>query len=79
MYSSIMVVSECIAQLWLPLNVCLFAIMYGNSVCALMNKSNTTSNNIGNEKRKCNIILEMLDCLYDLSDCAKPFVLVVFS
>ncbi len=43
--------------------------MYGNNVCALMNKSNTKSNNIGNEKWKCNIILEMLDCLYSLSDC----------
>ncbi len=30
----------------------------------LMKKSNTTSHNIGNEKWKCNIILEMLDCLY---------------
>ncbi len=29
----------------------------------------TKSNNIGNEKWKCNIILEMLDCLYGLSDC----------
>ncbi len=38
--------------------------MYGNNVYALMNKSNTTSNNIGNEKWKCKIILEMLDCLY---------------
>ncbi len=35
-----------------------------NIVCALMNKSNTKSINIGNEKWKCNIILEMLDCLY---------------
>ncbi len=43
--------------------------MYGNNVCALMNKSNTKSNNINNEKWKCNIILEMLDCLYGLSDC----------
>ncbi len=43
--------------------------MYGNNVCALMNKSNTKSNNIGKEKWKCNIILEMLDCLYGLSDC----------
>ncbi len=43
--------------------------MYGNNVSALMNKSNTKSNNIGNEKWKCNIILEMLDCLYGLSDC----------
>ncbi len=34
-----------------------------------MNKSNTKSNNIANEKWKCNIILEMLDCLYCLSDC----------
>ncbi len=33
-----------------------------------MNKSNTKSNNSGNEKWKCNIILEMLDCLYGLSD-----------
>ncbi len=43
--------------------------MYGNNVCALMNRSTTTSNNIGNEKWKCNIILEMLDRLYGLSDC----------
>ncbi len=43
--------------------------MYGNNVFwSLMNKSNTTSNTIGNEKWKCNIILEMLDCLCDLSD-----------
>ncbi len=42
--------------------------MYGNNVCALMNKSNIKSNNIGNEKWKCNIILEMLDCLHGLSD-----------
>ncbi len=34
-----------------------------------MNKSNTKSNNIGNEQWKCNIILEMLDYLYGLSDC----------
>ncbi len=45
-----------------------FDIMYGNNVCALMNKSSPKSNNIGNEKWKCNIILEMLDCLYGLSD-----------
>ncbi len=32
--------------------------------CALMNKSNTKTNNIGNEKWKCNII-----CLYGLSEC----------
>ncbi len=43
-------------------------IMYGNNVCALMNKSNTKSNNIDNEKWKCNIILEILGCLYGLSD-----------
>ncbi len=30
---------------------------------------NTNPNNIGNEKWKCNIILEMLDCLYGLSVC----------
>ncbi len=47
----------------------MFGIMYENNVCALMNKSNTTSNNICNEKWKCNIVLEMLDCLYGLSDC----------
>ncbi len=41
--------------------------MYGNDVCALMNKSNTKSNNICIEK--WNIILEMLDCLYGLCDC----------
>ncbi len=34
-----------------------------------MNKSNTKSNNIGFKKWKCNIILEMLNCLYGLSDC----------
>ncbi len=49
--------------------ISIFDIMYGNNVCALMNKSNKKSNNIGNEKWKCNIILEMLDCLYGLSDC----------
>ncbi len=49
--------------------ISLFDIMYENNICALMNKSNTTSNNIGNEKWKCIIILEMLDCLYGLSDC----------
>ncbi len=27
------------------------------------------NNNIGNEKWKCNIILEILDCLYGLSKC----------
>ncbi len=43
--------------------------MYENNVCALMKKSNTKSNNIDNEKWKCNIIFEMLDCLYGLSDC----------
>ncbi len=43
--------------------------MYRNNVCASLNNSNTTSNNIGNENWKCNIILEMLDCLYGLSDC----------
>ncbi len=42
--------------------------MYGNNVCALMIKSNTKTNNIGNAKWKCNIILQMLDCLYGLSD-----------
>ncbi len=41
--------------------------MDGKNVCALMKKSK--SNNIANEKWKCNIILEMLDCLYGLSDC----------
>ncbi len=49
--------------------ISMFDIMYGNNVCALMNKSNTTSNNIRNAKWKCNIILEMLECLYGLSDC----------
>ncbi len=43
--------------------------MYGNNICTLIKKSNTKSNNIGIEKWKCNIILEMLDCLYGLSDC----------
>ncbi len=33
-----------------------------------MNKSYKTINNIGNEQWKCNIILEMLDCLCGLSD-----------
>ncbi len=46
--------------------------MYGNNVCALMNKSNTKSNNISNEKWKCNIILEMLDCLYVLRGETMP-------
>ncbi len=36
--------------------ISIFDIMYGNNVCALMNKSNTKSNNIGNEKWKYNII-----------------------
>ncbi len=49
--------------------ISIFDIMYRNNVCAFMNKSNTKSNNIGNEKWKCNIILEMLNCLYGLSDC----------
>ncbi len=30
-----------------------------NIVCALMNKSNTKSDNIGNKKWKCIIILEL--------------------
>ncbi len=49
--------------------------MYANNICALMNKSNTTSNNIGNEKWKCDtcIILEMLDCMYGLSNCGFCF------
>ncbi len=47
----------------------IFDIMYGNNVCVLMNKSNTKSNNTGNEKWKCDIILEMLDCLYGLNGC----------
>ncbi len=51
--------------------ICLFDIMYENNVCASMNKSNRTSNNIGNEKWKYNFILEMLDCLYGLNDCEK--------
>ncbi len=42
--------------------------MYGIIFVLLMNKSNTTSNNIVNKKWKYNIILEMLDCLYGLSD-----------
>ncbi len=33
----------------------MFDIMYGNNVCALMNKSNTTSNTIGNKNG--NVIL----------------------
>ncbi len=36
--------------------ISIFDIMYGNNVCALKKKSNTKSNNIGNEKWKCNII-----------------------
>ncbi len=47
----------------------MFDIIYGNNVSALMNKSNTKSNNIGNENWKCNIVLEMLNCFYGLSDC----------
>ncbi len=43
--------------------------MYRNNVCALMNKCNIKSNNISKEKWKCNIILEMLDWLYSLSNC----------
>ncbi len=55
--------------------ISLFDIMYGNNVCALMNMSYTctTSNSIANEKWKCNIILEMLHCLYGLSDCGFSF------
>ncbi len=49
--------------------ISMFDIMYGNNVCALMDKSNTTSYNIGNEKWKCDVILEMLDCLYGLNNC----------
>ncbi len=49
--------------------ISIFDIMYGNNVCASMKKSNTKSNNIGNEKWECNISLEMPDCLYGLSDC----------
>ncbi len=49
--------------------ISIFDIMYGNNVCALIKKANTKSNNIGNEKWKGNIILEMLDCLYGLTDC----------
>ncbi len=44
--------------------------MYGNNLGALMNKSNIKVNNIGKEKCKCNIILEMLDCMYGLSNCS---------
>ncbi len=33
----------------------MFGIMNGNNVCALMNKSNIKSNNIGIVKWKCNI------------------------
>ncbi len=40
-------------------------------VSPLMNKSNTKSNNNRNEKWKCNFILEMLDCMYDLSNCGQ--------
>ncbi len=53
--------------------ISIFNLMYGDNVCALMNQSNTKSNNIGNEKWKCNIILEMLECLYGLSDCGLSF------
>ncbi len=34
--------------------------MYENNVCALMNKSNTTSNNISKKQWKSKIILEMI-------------------
>ncbi len=49
--------------------ISIFDIMYGNNVCALLNKPNIKSNNIGNEKWKCNIILERLDCVYGFSNC----------
>ncbi len=63
------VISCIISNILCEYKISIVDIMYGNNVCALMNKSNTPSNNIGNEKWKCNIILEMLDCLYGLSDC----------
>ncbi len=63
-------VTSCnISNILCEYKISMFDIMYGNNVCALMNKSNTTSYNIGNEKWKCNIILEMQDCLHGLSDC----------
>ncbi len=66
----IAIVTGCnISNILCQYKINIFDIMYGNNVCALMNKSNTKSNNIGNQKWKCNIILEMLDCLYGLSDC----------
>ncbi len=68
--SSTLSVTACnISNILCEYKISIFDIMYGNNVCALMNKSNTTSKNIGNEKWKCNIILEMLDCFYGLSDC----------
>ncbi len=44
--------------------ISIFDIMYGNNICVLMNKSNTKSNNIGNQKWKCNVILEMHSRLF---------------
>ncbi len=58
-----------ISNILCEFKISIFDIMYGNNVCGLINKSNTTSNNIGNEKWKYTIILELLDCLYCLSDC----------
>ena len=44
-------------------------IIYVINVYALMNKLNIKSNNIDKEKWKCNIILEILECMYGLSNC----------
>ncbi len=68
--SNILSVTGCnISNILCEYKISIFYIKYLNNVVVLMNKSNTKSNNIGNEKWKCKIILEMLDCLYGLSDC----------
>ncbi len=69
MCSTLSVTGSNISNILCEYKISVFDIMYGNNVCALMNKSNTTSNNIGNEKWKYNIILEILDCVYGLTDC----------
>ncbi len=59
--SNTLSVTECnISNILCEYKISIFDIMYGNNVCALimlMNKSNTKSNNIGNEKWKRGIIL----------------------
>ncbi len=44
-----------ISNILFEYKISLFDIMYGNNVCALLNKSNTISNNIGNKNG--NVIL----------------------